>query len=93
MSGGISATTIAAVAGAAFTAYGALSQKAPQQPAVPALAKPPQASKTPDANAVRRKNATALTGPAAGNASTFLTGASGIEDNLLNLGKSTLLGQ
>lgn len=54
----------------------------------------PQASKAPDVEAIRRKAAgSALTGPSSGNASTYLTGASGIDDSALSLGKSKLLGQ
>lgn len=86
---------IAMIAGAAVSAVGTVSQmnKKTSTPTPPAPEKPPQASKTPDIAAIRKKNASALTGPAAGNASTFLTGPSGIEDQMLNLGKNSLLGQ
>jgi hypothetical protein len=65
-----------------------------RQDAITAQANLPQATQAPDNAAVRAKAVTsALTGSGAGNASTFLTGSSGIDDASLNLGKSTLLGQ
>ena len=91
------ATTIAAVVGAVATVAKAMQKPPdggkPQELQPPTLEKPPQPTKAPNIDAIRKNNATALTGPAAGNASTFLTGASGIDDASLNLGKNQLLGQ
>lgn len=77
-----------------------LSQGKPKAPEPVAMAEPPapepppQAAKVPDQAAIKRKNAsTALTGPLVGAAGTALTGPSGIEDNMLNLGRNTKLGQ
>jgi uncharacterized protein HemX len=65
-----------------------------KQDAITADATRPQGAQTPDNSAIRQKAATsAITGPSAGNASTFLTGPSGIDNSQLNIGKSTLLGQ
>lgn len=62
--------------------------------AATAEANKPQATQAPDNSAIRQKAATsALTGPAAGNISTFLTGPSGIDNSMLNIGKNTLVGQ
>jgi hypothetical protein len=98
MSGGISAGTMLAIAGGAVAGMAVSSMMAPdgsQMPgAPPTPEKPPQMGKAPDPAAVRKKVAgSAITGPAAGNSSTFLTGPSGVDDTLLNLGKNTLMGQ
>lgn len=52
----------------------------------------PQARQTPDENVRRAAKKAAVAGGAAG-ADTLLTGASGVSNDLLNLGKNTLLGQ
>jgi hypothetical protein len=53
----------------------------------------PQASKAPTVKGVQADTAGAgQAGGAPGVAQTFLTGASGVDPSLLNLGKSTLLG-
>lgn len=70
---------------------------APAAPPVQAAAPPPQASKRPDAGAGRTSGAPGGAGGpggfASGVGSTLLTGPSGVAPGLLNLGKSTLLGQ
>lgn len=90
--GGSALTALAVGAGAGMLA-GAFNQ--PKMPQIPAPEKPPQASKTPDRNAVLAGNAAATLpgGAMAGNASTFLTGGSGIDSGTLNLGRNVLLGQ
>lgn len=96
---GASAGTAAAVS-AGVTGLGALSAlktltskpKSASQ-AVPTPEKPPQAAKTPDRAASMAANAATGSASQRGNASTLLTGASGIDPATLNLGKATLLGQ
>lgn len=65
-------------------------------PDIPAPAKPepaPQASQTPDANVVRQNaGGTGQAGGSPGIAQTLLTGAGGVEQSSLQLGKKTLLG-
>lgn len=80
------------IAGA--TATVASAAMAPKMPGVQAPEKPPQQAKTPDRNTLLTGNKVnpAIAGMA-GNASTFLTGASGVDMSSLNLGRSTLLGQ
>ena len=56
----------------------------------PAVEKPPQASKAPNTDVLKAQNKKAATG---GTSSTLLTGASGIDPMMLDLGKATLLGQ
>ena len=86
-------TAAAAIASAGAGAYTALTQKTPKAPEVQAPEKPPQAAKAPDAGSLRRNNANAsLLGPMSGNSSTLLTGPSGIDPGMLNLGRNTLLG-
>lgn len=86
----------AAVVGAAAAAAMAPgSPKAPDAPAPPAQQPASQAAKTPDASTFKSANQDAMGpgGPLAGNSSTLLTGPGGIDTSLLNLGRSTLLGQ
>lgn len=89
-------TAITAVAGgfqAAQSLFGG-GNKAPK-PAAPAPA--PQASKVPDAAGVRAGEAAnggaPASGPGGGTASTFLSGAGGVDPNSLTLGRNALLGQ
>lgn len=88
---GISATTVAAVAavaGAGAAIYSAANQKQPK------VTPPPQASQTPTPQGqLAAMKGLGATGGAPGVASTFLTGSGGIDPSMLNLGKSTLLGQ
>lgn len=99
MSGGITAATVATYATAAAAAYSVYTTatadkpKAPEMPKIEALKPGAQASKAPDAGALRQANANAVTGPGAGNGSTFLTGGSGLDPGSMLLGKSKLLGQ
>lgn len=96
------ASTAAAVAGAVGTAVlgaavsSAMHPKQPEQPVSPIgeADKPKQASKEPDMQAIQSKNAlqAAAAGTLAGNNSTLLTGASGVNAGSLNLGRNTLLG-
>lgn len=66
---------------------------APKQPQIAAPPPPPQASKAPDANAVRAGMAgTGQGGGSPGVAQTFLSGVQGVDPSLLTLGKNTLLG-
>lgn len=93
MSGAVSASTIAMVGLAAaggMLASTMLSPK-PKMPNVPAPEKPPNASKAPEMQGVRRQNAGAELGPAGVN-NTLLTGPGGVGNDSLNLGKNTLLG-
>jgi len=53
--------------------------------------KPPQAAQQPDQRAQRV--AAAAAGPSGAPAGTMLTGTAGVANDLLNLGKNTLLGQ
>lgn len=104
MSGGVTAATVATYATAAAAGLSAvssikqMSDAKKQQPGgvpggVPGAIEPPQASKTPDLDPLKKKNANAaLTGPMAGPASTMLTGAGGVDPSSLSLGKTTLLG-
>lgn len=104
MSGGISAGVVAlagTVVSAGAAIYGAQQTKKQADEALKfqkkqaddAKANAPQASKSPNYDASRAKASNALAGAGAGNSSTFLTGASGVDDAMLNLGKSTFLGQ
>lgn len=69
----------------------AIGQQAPK-PAPAALAEPPKQTEVPvNAVATAQKRRAQLA--SFGNASTLLTGPSGIDSNSLQLGKSTLLGQ
>jgi hypothetical protein len=66
-----------------------------QQPAVPAPAAPtppPQASKSPDVGMLQSAAQTPGGGINSGPASTMLTGASGVDQSKLNVGKGGLLG-
>ena len=68
------------------------SPKAPQAPAAAPTPPTAQSVRNP-AQPVRRGGQQAAGGPVAGSSSsTLLTGPSGIDDNMLNLGKNTLLG-
>lgn len=91
----------AAFAAVAATAYSAHEQRKSakdsiqqqREEAANAEANRPQSSKAPGIQSVQ--NGEAGAGQAAGApgvAQTFLTGASGVDPTLLNLGKSTLLG-
>lgn len=95
MSAGISAIAWGAIAAATIGYAVASTQKAPSIPPPPQPIAPPesQAAKAPDANsAMRAMNGTGQAGGAPGVAQTFLTGAGGVDQNSLLLGKSTLLG-
>ena len=105
MSGGITATTVlaaAAVAGTAYTIYNGQKQadaqeKAQNQAQANALKQETAADqatnkanqKRPDTMAILDAATQAGKGGASG---TMLTGASGVDPNALQLGKSTLLG-
>lgn len=80
----------------AYVAAGMMASQM-MQPSMPSMSPskpeaPPQAQKAPDAANMRRNNG-AAGGINGGVASTFLTGAGGVDPNSLMLGKSTLLGQ
>ncbi len=69
--------------------------KSPKAPQAPAALTPPtaQAIRNPSQPFRRGGQQAAGGGPVAGSSSsTLLTGPSGIDDNLLNLGKNNLLG-
>lgn len=67
--------------------------QAEKDSAAQAQATRPQASKAPTVQAVQSGQAGAgQAGGSPGVAQTFLTGASGVDPSLLNLGKNTLLG-
>lgn len=92
---------IVAVGALAGTVYSAdqskkASDKAIQQQkdtAAQAEANRPQATKAPDAQGVAGQMAgTGQAGGTPGVAQTFLTGATGVDPDMLKLGKSTLLG-
>lgn len=69
-----------------------MSQK-PSIPTPPTPAPPPQAAQTPQAGDVLKgMQGTGQSGGSPGVASTFLTGAGGVDPNQLNLSKTTLLG-
>lgn len=71
----------------------AMAPSAPSIPAPPTPAPPPQTSQAPSVQGVQGAMAgTGQAGGAPGVAETMLTGAGGIDPNLLKLGKSTLLG-
>lgn len=53
---------------------------------------PPQAAKAPETAPLKRRNGTAGTGISMPSGSTMLTGTSGIDSAMLNLGANTLLG-
>lgn len=61
------------------------------RPAAPEPEPEKQAPQTPDANVYRKKNANSagILGPG----STLLSGLTGVSDDMLKLGKHTLLGQ
>lgn len=81
---------LTAVAGSVVSS--ALAPK-PQKPADPvAPAAPPQATKAPDMNVYKAKNAAAAAGAGGGPSSTLLTGTGGAAPGEINLGKNTLLG-
>lgn len=102
---GASAGTAAALAtatgavGAGALASKVLTPKMPQinipKPEAPPKETKSQAAKQPDRTASVVANAAAASpgGALSGNSATFLTGPSGIDPALLNLGKNTLLGQ
>jgi hypothetical protein len=76
----------------------AMKPKAPPAPVIQPPEPPPQAAqaaKAPDRKATVGANAASAApgGAMAGNRSTFLTGAAGVDAGSLNLGKNTLLGQ
>lgn len=81
----IGAMTAGAVASQAMQP-GAIQGAKPTTPA-----KPPQASKAPNAAGMRRDNG-AAGGVNAGPASTMLTGTAGVDPSKLTLGRNTLLG-
>lgn len=62
------------------------------QPAVAAPVAPPQAAKSPDVNAIQASTTTPGGGVNSGPASTMLTGANGVDQSTLNVGKGGLLG-
>lgn len=68
--------------------------KSPKAPQAPAALTPPSAQSVKNPMAPRRTGGQqAASGPVAGSSSsTLLTGPSGIDDNMLNLGKNNLLG-
>lgn len=76
----------AGMAAASAMQPGAIQGAKPTTPA-----KPPQASKAPNAAGMRRDNG-AAGGINAGQASTMLTGTAGVDPSKLTLGKNTLLG-
>jgi hypothetical protein len=88
----------AAVAVSATSAYvshkqAAEAQDRQTQAEQDAAANRPQASKAPGVQAVQADQlGTGQAGGSPGVAQTFLTGASGVDPSLLNLGKNTLLG-
>jgi hypothetical protein len=96
-------TAVASAASAAGGVYAASQQRKAQRAQLNAVqaAKPLTAADRPqlqevkpvDLNAIRNKNAQLAAGSLAGQASTLLTGSSGIDSSTLNLGRSTLLGQ
>jgi uncharacterized protein HemX len=97
---GVSAAVMA-VAAAGATMYSSHQQRmaqedsinAQKESAAEAQANRPQPSKAPNVQAVQASQAGAGQGGGApGVAQTFLTGASGVDPSLLNLGKNTLLG-
>lgn len=92
MSASAAATTVGALGAAAAGVAGAAATKAlgPKPPGVPDPIKPPQQSVAPDRGGFLAGNSGA---GRLGNASTFLTGAGGIDSSVLNLGRNTLLGQ
>lgn len=67
----------------------------PEQPAIPPAPVMPQAAQAPDEQARRASQTAAKTAGAAtpAAAGTMLTGPGGITNDLLNLGKNSLLGQ
>jgi hypothetical protein len=67
-------------------------QSQPSQPAVAAPIAPPQAAKSPDVNALQSAAQTPGGGINSGPASTMLTGANGVDQSKLNVGKGGLLG-
>ncbi len=70
--------------GAASSVAGVLGQKSPKIPAAP------QEAKSPDINAIKRRNATAFGGGMGGG--TNLTGSQGLAPGSQNVGRTTLLG-
>ena len=68
--------------------------KSPKAPQAPAALTPPNAQSVKNPMAPRRTGGQQATGgPVAGSSSsTLLTGPSGIDDSMLNLGKNNLLG-
>lgn len=92
---GTAATAITAVG--AGMAAGQLMKPSQQMPTIAPVTPPPaaQAGKTADRTAMLAANTAAARpgGAFAGNSSTFLTGAGGIDTRSLTLGRSTLLGQ
>lgn len=96
MSGGISASTVLIAAGAAAVGAVAATALAPKPKgpgAPPAPEKPPQQAKAPEMGALRRQNQVAEGGPGMSSNSTLLTGPTGVNPGMLNLGRATLLGQ
>lgn len=88
------AATAAQVIGAAGAAYGAVEASKKQDIKIPEPEKPMQTAKTADRASVGAANAAAAGGGSlTGNSGTFLTGPSGVDSSLLNLGKNKLLGQ
>lgn len=102
MSGGVSITTVAAVATAAAAVGSAaytLTRPTPKAPGAVAAPTPPQLATAPDANSQLRAQQAgdALPGGGAGGggggpSSTLLTGGTGVDPSSLSLGKNTLLG-
>ena len=90
--------TVASIAGTAAAGAAATSAltKAPKVDAPKPLTqadKPAQAAQAVDRNALLKRNATAAMGALAGNASTLLSGTSGVSPGSLNLGGNSLLGK
>lgn len=84
---------VAAVVGG--LALGTMMNKSPsiQAPQAPSAPPTPQAAQTPQAgDALKQVQGQGQAGGSPGVASTFLTGAGGVDPSQLNLGKTTLLG-
>ena len=101
MSGAVSLTTVAAAVSTVASIYTMTQRSKQQQQQQAAIAPPPapepppplpQGSKAPDVNVVRRANAGAEGGGVNSPNNTLLTGPSGVSNDLLSLGKNTLLG-
>lgn len=81
---------LASVAGSVVSGMMAPKPQKPADPAAPVA--PPQATKAPDINAYKAKNAAIAAAAGGGPSSTLLTGTGGVDPGEINLGKNTLLG-